>query len=233
MIFEDAKKLFEKYGLNLDEEKYKKFCKYEEMLVETNKVMNLTAITETNDVWIKHFLDSVLIVEKVGFTKNASVIDVGCGAGFPSIPLAIYRDDLKITMLDSLNKRVGFLKDVISELSLDKCKAVHSRAEDAGKNKEYREKYDYAVARAVANMNTLSEYCIPFVKEDGLFVAMKGPNEDINSASDAIVTLGGDFDDKIEYDIEGNRRVVYTIYKVSPTPSKYPRNSKQMKNNPL
>ena len=137
-------------GIELDGTALDRFDKYAEMLVETNKVMNLTAITETNDVWIKHFLDSVLIVEKVGFTKNASVIDVGCGAGFPSIPLAIYRDDLKITMLDSLNKRVGFLKDVISELSLDKCKAVHSRAEDAGKNKEYREKYDYAVARAVA-----------------------------------------------------------------------------------
>lgn len=233
MDYKNAFRLFEKYGINLSEDNFSKLSDYENMLIETNKVINLTAITDSCEIWTKHFLDSVLLDKKIELAKNSSLIDVGCGAGFPSLPIAIMRDDLKITMLDSLNKRVNFLNTVIEKLNLKNCTAIHSRAEDAGKNKIYREKFDYATARAVANMTTLSEYCLPFVKPDGLFIAMKGPNEDINEASDAIVTLGGDFEDRIEYTVEENERILYTIYKVSETPSKYPRNAKQIKNNPL
>ena len=165
----NLKQTFEKYGINLSKTQENQFDKYFSMLIETNKVLNLTAITEENEVLIKHFLDSA-IPEKF-IPKNSKVIDIGSGAGFPALPLKIVRDDLDITMVDSLNKRVNFLNEVINELNLQKTYAFHSRAEDFAK--ENREKYDVAVARAVASLDTLVEYLLPFVKVGGIAVIYK------------------------------------------------------------
>ena len=232
MEFEKAKQLFEKYEICLEKEKYEKLSEYENMLLETNKVMNLTALTETKDVWIKHFLDSIILLKKCNIKKNSSFIDVGCGAGFPSIPISIMRNDIKIFCLDSLNKRVGFLGNVINNLSLN-AKAFHERAEIGSHSNELREKFDYAAARAVANMPVLSEYCLPYVKVGGKFIAMKGNSEDINLSKNSIQILGGSIEKVINYDIEGNNRVIYEIDKVKKCDSKYPRNTKQIKNKPL
>jgi 16S rRNA (guanine527-N7)-methyltransferase len=233
MEYNKAKQLFEKYNLELSKEQYDDFSAYENILIEYNKVMNLTAITESEQIWVKHFLDSALLLKNVEIKPNSSLIDVGCGAGFPSIPIAIMRRDLKITCLDSLKKRVNFLDEVIKKLNLLNCKAVHNRAEVCGKDKNFREKFDFATARAVANMAVLSEYCIPFIKVDGLFVAMKGPNEDIENAVDAIVKLGAELIDRKNYDFEGNSRTIYFVEKYDTTPIQYPRNSNKIKNSPL
>ena len=167
----------EELGIALSQEQKKQFITYYEYLVEKNKVMNLTAITEYNEVILKHFLDSLSIVKVGSFDQKKlpgkSVIDIGTGAGFPGIPLKIAFPELKITLLDSLNKRVNFLNEVIEMLGLKDVTALHGRAEDYAKQKEHREKYDFCVSRAVANLSTLSEYCIPFVKEGGSFISYK------------------------------------------------------------
>ena len=230
--FEFSCSKFMEYGLELNSEAYELLDIYAEYLVEYNKSVNLTAITEPEGILIKHFLDSILLAKYVDIPQNSSIIDVGTGAGFPSVPLLIYRRDIKLTLLDSLNKRIVFLQNLCEKLGLS-AEFVHGRAEDIAKMPEYREKYDYSCARAVANMSLLSEFCLPFVKVGGSFLAMKGPSEDVSVGDNAISLLGGKTADVSEYQLEGEQRRIITVSKISQTPSKYPRNSSQIKKKAL
>lgn len=227
-----SKNLFHKYDMELSEEVYRKFDIYAEFLVEYNKNVNLTAITDGEEILVKHFLDSVLLDKYCKIPENASVIDVGTGAGFPSVPLKIYRYDIQLTLLDSLNKRIVFLQLLCEKLGIT-ADFIHGRAEDFGKNPDFREKFDISCARAVANLNTLSELCIPFTKMGGKFIAMKGPSENIQSACDAVKILGGEIAGDITYTLENDSRRIVTIEKISQTPTKYPRNSSQIKKKSL
>ncbi len=226
-------KIFEKYGINVSKEQENQFDRYFSMLVETNKVMNLTAITEENEVLIKHFLDSA-IPEKF-IPQNSSVIDIGSGAGFPAIPLKIVRPDLKICMVDSLNKRINFLNEVVSELKLNNTTAFHSRAEDFAK--ENRESFDVAVARAVAPLNTLVEYLLPFVKIGGTAVIYKSTKleEELEEAKNAIKILGAKVEKIESFEIteQNIARNILILRKISKTPAKYPRNKNNPKLNPI
>lgn len=230
--YDYSSKLFSEYGLSLTEEQFKKLDIYAEFLVEYNNNVNLTAITEPKDVLIKHFLDSILPVRYCDIPNETSLIDVGTGAGFPSVPLKIYRNDIKLTLLDSLNKRIMFLQQLCDKIDIE-AEFVHGRAEDFSKMPEYREKYDIACARAVANMSLLSELCIPFVKVGGYFISMKGPNEDIMEGENAIKILGGELTEICDYNVADEARRVVKVKKISQTPTKYPRNSSQLKKKPL
>lgn len=229
----NLKKIFEKYNISVTQKQESQFDDYFTSLIETNKFLNLTAITEENDVLIKHFLDSVLPEKYI--SANSTVVDIGSGAGFPAIPLKIIRPDLEICMVDSLNKRVNFLNQTISNLSLENTSAVHSRAEDFAKNN--REKYDVAVARAVANLNTLAEYLLPLVKIGGSAIIYKSAklDEELKNAQNAIKILGGEIETVVHYNIEEENleRNVLIIKKISNTPNKYPRSKNAPKTNPL
>ena len=222
-----------KLGLELDELKTEKLYRYYELVVEKNKLMNLTAITEEDEFISKHFVDSLSIIkapdlkDELAQAKGIKLIDVGTGAGFPGMVLKIVFPSLKITLFDSLKKRLNFLDEVIAELELKDIETLHGRAEDYGNNKLYREKYDICVSRAVANMSSLSEYCLPFVKPDGLFVAYKsgGSHSEIREASKAIKILGGNTEDIQDFmlpdsDIE---RSIVSVRKIKKTPAQYPR----------
>ena len=187
--FEQCKAIFVENSLEYSREIHEKFKIYCNFMVEYNKNVNLTAITEPEEIWLKHFADSILLMKYVEIPENASLIDIGTGAGFPSVPLKIYRNDIKLTMLDSLNKRIRFLNELCERLSIE-TETVHGRAEEYGRKTEFRERYDIAVARAVASMPSLSEYCLPFVKTGGIFAAMKGPNEDAGNAENAVKKFG-------------------------------------------
>lgn len=219
---------FKKYDLELTEKIYRKLDIYAEFLVEYNKMVNLTAITEPGEILVKHFIDSILVCRYVNLPENSSIIDVGTGAGFPSVPLKIYRPDLKITLLDSLNKRIVFLSQLCEKLEID-AEKIHGRAEDISKKPEFREMFDFSCARAVANMSLLSELCIPFVKVGGSFISLKGPSEDISIGLNAVKLLGGEISDNLEYSLGDDNRRIVLIKKISQTPSKYPRNSSQIK----
>ena len=223
---------YESVGLTLSREQYDKLSIYAEFLVEYNEKVNLTAITEPMEILRKHFIDSILLTKYVDIPLNSTLIDVGTGAGFPSVPIKIYRPDIKITLLDSLNKRIDYLKQLCDKLEID-AEFIHGRAEDFSKKEEYREKFDFSCARAVANMALLSELCIPFVKQNGCFVAMKGPNEDISLGANAVTVLGGMIEKKIEYKLFDEDRKIVLVRKISQTPSKYPRNSSQIKKKTL
>lgn len=205
------------------------FIKFYNLLVEGNKICNLTAITDEDGVIEKHYFDSIF--PQKFFKPDAKVIDVGAGAGFPSIPLKLVRDDLNFTLLDSLNKRVNFLDNSVKSLELDKIVAVHGRAEDFSKNLAYRENFDIATARAVANLKILSEYCLPFVKIGGQFIAYKSGNcdEEINEAKEIIEILGGQLENVINYNIGENSRKLIIIKKIKPTPKNYPRPANKIK----
>lgn len=220
--------IFSENNLELTEELYSKLDIYADFLVEYNKNVNLTAITEPTEMLIKHFADSILLCRYVDIPLNASIIDVGTGAGFPSVPLKLYRPDLKITLLDSLNKRITFLSMLCEKLEID-AELIHGRAEDISKKPEYREKFDISCARAVANMSLLSELCIPFVKVGGFFVAMKGPSEDVSVGYNAVKLLGGNVVSETDYELADEERRVILVNKISQTPTKYPRNSSQIK----
>ncbi len=230
--FEICHAEFKKYGLDLTEEQYRKFDKYAEFLVEYNKNVNLTAITEPKEILVKHFIDSVLLSKYADISENSSLIDVGTGAGFPSIPLKIMRNDIKITLLDSLAKRIAFLEKLCDMLEIE-AEFIHGRAEDIARMAEYREKFDFSCARAVANLSVLSEYCIPFVKVGGYFLSMKGRGDDIDSAENAVKILGGEIISIAEYTLESDIRKIILVNKISQTPTKYPRNSGQIKKKSL
>jgi len=196
-------------------------------LCEWNEKINLTAITEEYDVATKHFLDCLAIFDYVNFKDDDKIIDIGCGAGFPSVVMGIKNKNINITLLDSLNKRITFLNEVIEKLNLKKLCAIHSRAEDLARDKEHREKYNYAVSRAVANLTSLTELCLPFVKVGGYFLALKGPlaDEEIENAKKAIEILGGSVEGVFSCDIpftELNHKIII-VKKVRHTPIKYPR----------
>ncbi|MDD6635313.1 MAG: 16S rRNA (guanine(527)-N(7))-methyltransferase RsmG [Ruminococcus sp.] len=224
--------LFKKYELDLPSEVYDKLEIYADFLVKYNENVNLTAITDGREIFVKHFLDSILLLKYVDIPSNSSIIDVGTGAGFPSVPMKIYCSDLKITLLDSLNKRINFLQQLCEMTQID-AEFIHGRAEDYGKESQYREKFDFSCARAVANLSVLSEYCIPFVKIGGYFISMKGPNEIIDESNKAVELLGGKIKSDIQYSLENDTRRIIAIEKISQTPTKYPRNSSQIKKKPL
>lgn len=227
--------MFEKYGLSVSDEEFARLSKYAEMLVEWNEKINLTAITDDEGIAVKHFFDSIYPFTLFDFEKNCSLIDVGTGAGFPSCPVKIVRDDINITLLDSLNKRIAFLAQISETLRLG-ATCIHGRAEELGRSVEYRESFDYATARAVANLAELSEYCLPFVKIGGMFVALKGSNgeEELKEAKSAIKLLGGKTEEVINYTLPtGDGRTLILIRKISETPEKFPRNSGIIKKKPI
>lgn len=223
------------YGVELDETALNRFDIYAKFLVEWNEKINLTAITDPEGIVIKHFVDSLTIFSAVDIPQGAKIIDVGTGAGFPGIPMLIARPDLDITLMDSTNKRLNVIRDILEKLELS-ANVVHSRAEEAGKSADFREKYDFSTARAVSNLRDLSEYCLPFVKVGGAFISMKGAKaeEEIDEANKAIKTLGGKIKAKKTFELEETgERMIITIEKVSPTPGKYPRPSAKIAKNPL
>ncbi|MBQ7954847.1 MAG: 16S rRNA (guanine(527)-N(7))-methyltransferase RsmG [Lachnospiraceae bacterium] len=214
-------------NVHLSEEQIHQFLTYYEMLVEWNEFMNLTAITEFDDVMKKHFVDSVSLIKAYDVSKNVKVIDVGTGAGFPGLALKIAYPALQVTLLDSLNKRIKFLDEVIAKLGLIGIDTVHGRAEDFAKPDKLREKYDLCVSRAVANMSTLSEYCLPFVKVGGKFISYKSEKitEEMETAGKAISVLGGKVEGQVEFHLPDSDiyRNLFIIKKEKETPKKYPR----------
>lgn len=220
----------------LTDEQVEKLSTYYKLLIEWNEKMNLTALTEPEDVALKHFCDSILLLKYADIPEHSSLIDVGTGAGFPSVPIKIVRPDIKLCLLDSLNKRLVFLQEVVDTLGLADVEIVHSRAEDGAKTNELREKFDFATSRAVAQLNTLSEYCIPYVKVGGAFLAMKGKysEEEIENAKSAIKTLGGKISKVDTYNlVDTSERTIIKIKKLSPTDKRYPRTSAKIKSKSL
>lgn len=225
----------QKIGVSIDDKAFERLDKYAQMLVETNKSFNLTAITEPDDVTVKHFADCLALFGKVNIPENAKIIDVGTGAGFPGLVLLLTRPDIKMTFLDSTKKKLGFIQNVLDETGIS-AEVVHARAEEEGQNPQYREKFDFATARAVANLTNLSEYCLPFVKVGGKFVSMKAAasDEEIASAKKAIGILGGKIEEDIIFDLtDGVPRRIVEIKKLSQTPTKYPRPSAKIAKNPI
>lgn len=225
------KRIFLNYNIELNNLQEKQFEAYYEFLIEENQKYNLTAITEFNDVIEKHFIDSVIPYKNI--PQNAKIIDVGTGAGFPGVPLKILRPDLDVTLIDSLNKRINFLNELIKKLDLKNISAVHTRAEDfCSKN---REKFDFSMSRAVARTNTLAEYLLPFVKKGGyaLFYKSQDIEEEINEGKFAIKTLGGKIEKIENFEINNNKRALVFVKKISNTPNIYPRGKNLPKTKPL
>lgn len=220
-------------GIELDQTALDRFDTFAELLVEWNGKMNLTAITEPEEIEVKHFLDCLMLPKYFDLSNTKTVIDVGAGAGFPSVPLLIYNTDLCLTMMDAINKRLTFLDTAVHAVGLE-ANLVHARAEDSGQDKNYREMFDLATARAVAPMNVLAEYCLPFVKVGGYFVALKGSNDDTEQAKEAIATLGGEVVSNVSYKLNGTEpRSIVVVKKISQTPTQFPRKAKKISAKPL
>lgn len=227
----------EKLNIKLSEDQVGQFLTFYEMLIEKNKVMNLTTITEFQDVVQKHFIDSLSICLKVDLNQNIQILDLGTGAGFPGIPLKIAFPELNIVLIDSLNKRIIFLQEVISKLQLKKITAVHGRAEELARKPQYREKFDYCVSRAVAHLSSLSEYCIPFVKQGGMFISYKAGeiDEEVFQAKKAMHVLGGSIVNIDKFSLPGTdlSRTLIFIKKEQRTPKSYPRKAGTPARNPI
>ena len=221
------------YGKDIEN----KFILYRDMLKEWNKKINITSIEDDEEIYIKHFIDSVLLLNEDNINENKKIIDVGTGGGFPGLPLIIVNGNYKLTLLDSLRKRIDFLSEVVKALNLQDVKLIHGRAEDFGQSKEHRENYDICVSRAVAPLNVLSEYCIPFVKVGGYFAAYKSDNisREITNSDNAIKKLGGKIKEIKEIHIPGTNiiRKIVIIEKTEPTSGKYPRKAGKPSKEPL
>ena len=221
------------YKFNVSQETL--FEKYTEMLIEWNNKINLTSITDRDEIELKHYIDSLSIEKYI--KKEAKLIDIGTGAGFPGIPLKIYREDLNVTLLDSLNKRINFLQEVIKQLDLKDIKAIHGRAEDCAHDKQYREVYDVVTTRAVANLSTLAEYMLPFCKKEGICICMKGPNieQEVEEAKNAITILGGKIEKIDSFCLQDSdiERTIIIIKKEKSTEEKYPRKAGTPAKQPL
>ena len=231
LLISDAEKL----GISLTDEQIYQFGKLSDLLVEQNKTMNLTAITDPDGIAVKHFADSISVLTAAEIPQGARVLDVGTGAGFPGIPLLIMRPDIDLTMIDSTAKKLKYVENTVNELGLV-ATTLHTRAEEAGQSKEYRESFDFVCSRAVAALNVLCEYCLPFVKQNGLFIAMKGAKaqEEIDAAKAAIKTLGGKIVAEKSFSLsDGGERTLVIIKKISQIPPKYPRPSAQIAKKPL
>ena len=225
------KKFFTKYNINISDEKIEKFEKYYQLLIEYNQKFNITAITERDEVIEKHFIDSLLNVDNV---DGKTLIDIGSGGGFPAIPIRIFKDDIKLVMVDSTGKKCEFLKTVVDNLELTNVSVICGRAEELAKEKTYREKFDMCSARAVARLNTLCEYCMPFVKKGGKFIAYKGnAEEEIAEAKNAIKVLGGKVEKVDNFSLSDAKRQIITIKKISSTPNIYPRGNGKERKKPL
>lgn len=228
-----------KHNLEITKEQEEQFKIYFKELIETNKVVNLTRITEEDDVYLKHFFDSItpLFIFSDVFKDGATLCDVGAGAGFPSIPLKILFPTLKVTIVDSLAKRLKFLQTLIEKLNLTDVELVHGRAEDVGQNPKYREKFDLVTARAVANMTVLSEYCLPLVKKSGYFIALKGPKaaDELSASQKALSVLGGKIikDEELTLPNSDEERTLVLVEKVKNTPKKYPRQAGTPRRKPI
>ena len=231
LLLSEAKKI----GVDLGEYGAERFDTYAERLVRWNEHVNLTAIVEPDDIVIKHFIDSLYAMKFVDFKAGQSIADVGTGAGFPGMPLLIANPELSVNFIDSSGKRINFIKDVLSNIGII-ATSTHERAEDVGKNPEFREQYDFATARAVAPLNVLCEYCLPLVKVGGRFVSLKGSNglEEFEAAKNAIMVLGGEIEAAESYVLpNGDGRTIFVIKKISQTPTKYPRKPKKIDTRPL
>ena len=232
---ENLKEVFAGEGFSLNERDIERFKEYCVFLKEYNEKVNLTAITDESEIAVKHFLDSAMVLKLMEIKENASVIDVGTGAGFPSVPVKILREDINLTLLDSLNKRLKFLSELLERLDLS-ANPVHGRAEEKGFKEPLRESFDIAFSRAVASLSSLAEYCLPFVKVGGVMAALKGPkaDEEIKNAEKAIKVLGGGNLKKISYTLsDGSERNLILIEKIMPTPKKYPRQRIKINENPI
>jgi 16S rRNA (guanine527-N7)-methyltransferase len=215
------------FNLELSETQKQQFIQYYDLLIEWNKVMNLTGITQWEEVLLKHFADSLAVVKVMDMSSISSLIDVGTGAGFPGLPIKIMFPHIQVTLLDSLNKRLNFLNEVIQKLGLEDITTVHGRAEDVARKAEHRDTYDMSVSRAVSNLASLTEYCLPYVKPGGCFISYKSGNieEEIKEAQKAIQTLGGRLTPPVTFTLGDTdiSRSLIKVEKISPTPKKYPR----------
>ncbi len=236
-FFELLNKACANEGLEFDEDKYNKLMQYKDLVIEWNEKINLTAITEEEEFIKKHFIDSIKVFRSSELKDSKKIIDIGTGAGFPGIPIKIINPDIEVVLLDSLNKRVNFLNEVINKLQLKGVTAIHGRAEDFAREKKYREAFDTVVSRAVANMAVLSELCIPYVKLNGHFIALKGPavDEEIQEGLKAVTTLGGVVEKVIEVEVEDtdlNHNLVI-VKKIKETPKVYPRKAGTASKKPI
>lgn len=230
-------KLFIENGIELSDEAIEKLDKYYSMISEWNYKIDITNILEEEEVYIKHFLDSLFITKSNVIREKDKIIDIGTGGGFPGIPLKLFYPRARFTLLDSLNKRIKFLDNVVEKLELNKVEPIHARAEELARQEKYREKYNVAVSRAVAELRVLLEYCLPFVRKGGYFVAMKGPNfkEELKLSKNALKILGGEIKEIIEFELPKDKgsRALIVIKKVSNTPEKYPRGQGKPRTKPL
>lgn len=236
-FFEELKIAANDVNLELSEKQYEQFIKYMRLVQEWNEKINLTAITEDEEFIKKHFIDCIKAFKSKAIAEAHTIIDVGTGAGFPGMPIAIMHPTAKITLLDSLNKRINYLNIVVRELGLKNVTTIHSRAEDGARKQELREKFDVATSRAVANMAVLSEFCMPYVRKGGYFVALKGPSidEELKNAGNAIKTLGGELKGIIEVSIEETdlKHNIVEVEKIKPCPKTYPRKAGTITKKPL
>lgn len=237
MFQNDLIHAMEAMGFILEERQVQQFCRFEEMLLETNKVMNLTAITEPDEVAVKHIADSLSCYDEKYFPEGASLLDLGTGAGFPGVPLAIFRPDLTVTFFDSLQKRLNFLRDVCLETGLGQVAFLHGRAEEMVHQEAYRERFDLVTSRAVARLSILCEWALPYVRKDGLFIALKGAQyeEELKEASNALRILGGTLEEVRPVTLPGlsDKRAVLYIRKSGTSPARYPRKPKMAAKHPL